>query len=443
MLCALVLSAAGGAVIADTGDWVIAAGLLGGGALVGLGMLQPALFVAAVLVVRPLMDGATGSATAAIGVVVMGVCGVVLATRPRIVAPAGTFVFSALLLVSAMSALPSMLDLRDLLGSEPLGELVRLGSLFSMYVLATQVIETPDGVRNAFLAVGLSGVVPAASALAELAGNPEEIAHLGLVRVSGTFVNPVALSSYLALSILVLLMMPRGSVHRWVRWPALGIMIAALIASYGREGWGFLLLAIVILTWRERQRVIVGMVVVIAGLLVAVPGVRDRVLPNKEATGSETASTFASYDWRLANWRGLLGKYAERPFTGWGLESVPAVNPRKPLGADPDGAGGFQAHNAAVRAIVEGGPLLLLAVLAFLMAFIRRMWRMAPRGSPLRPYARTLGAAWLGLLVVAVSTNDLLDATALMYAILGLSGAVEGAYARRPASGAVLAARPA
>lgn len=428
--CALALSAVGGVVIAATDQWKIAVGLIAAAAFTSLGLLRPALFVTVLLAIRPLMDGYPGNPTQLTGVLLIGICALVIATRPQVVRPRAVMAFSALLLVSALSALPAYMDFGDVMGIKPLTELVRLSALFAMYLLAAQVVTTTDAARKVFLVVGLSGVIPALAALAELLDDPKKIAQLDLVRVSGTFVNPVALSSYLALCILILVMLPREELSRRIRWPAQGVMIAALVASYGREGWVLLLIAIVLLNWRERRRVIAGIAIACAGLVLLVPGVQARVLPTNDPARTE-GSTFASYDWRLANWRGLLGEYDKKPLTGWGLESTVFVNPRRPLGSQRLTDGGFQAHNAAVRALVEGGPLLLGAVVALFVAMISSLWRIARTpDTPLRLHARIAAAAWIAMLIVAMSTDDLLDATALVYALLGLTGALEGAHRR-------------
>lgn len=430
---ALFLSVAGGAIIATTGEWRISVGLLAGGAFVALGMLRPALFLGVLLAARPTLDGIPLSAGALVGVVLIGVCALVLTGRRQVVRPRATMAFCALLTVSALATLPAFLEFGNVIGIEPLSELVRLAALFAMYLLAAQVVTSAETVKLVFLIVGLSGVWPALVGIAELMDNPTEIANLGLVRISGTFVNPVVLSSYLALCILILLVLPREDVPRWARWPALGIMGLALVLSYGREGWVLLLLAIVLLQWRDNKRFIAGVAIACVSLVMLVPGVHARVLPSEEATGSQSQSTFASYDWRLANWRALLKRFGERPFTGWGLETVSAVNPRRPAGSERNPVGGFQAHNAAVRALVEGGVLLLGAVLALFATLIGALWRIARvEDSPLVPYAKLLAAAWIAMVVVALTTNDLLDATALLYALLGMTGALEGAH-RQPA----------
>ncbi len=427
---ALALSIVGGVVIAATDQWRIAIGLIAAAAFLALGLLRPALFVTVLLAIRPLMDGVAGNPTQLTGALLIGICALVLATRPQLVRPRAVMAFSALLLVSVLATLTAYVDFGGAIASKPLVELVRLSSLFAMYLLAAQVVTTSDAARRVFLVVGLSGVVPALAALKELLNDPTKIAQLDLVRVSGTFVNPVALSSYLALCILILVMLPREDLAWQFRWPAQGVMIAALIASYGREGWVLLLLALILLNWRERKRVIAGIVVVCAGLVLFIPGVHSRVLPTNDPTRTET-STFASYDWRLGNWRGLLLEYEKRPLTGWGLETTVFVNPRRPVGSQHVGDGGFQAHNAAVRALVEGGPLLLAAVIGLFAAMIAALLRIARvPGTPLRPYARLAAAGWFAMLVVAMSTDDLLDATALVYALLGLTGALEGAHRR-------------
>ena len=61
--------------------------------------------------------------------------------------------------------------------------------------------------------------------------------------------------------------------------------------------------------------------------------------------------------------------------------------------------------------------------------------------SPLWPYARLLTAVWVATLIIALTTSDLLDATALVYALLAMAGAIEGAY-RREAGTASAGAPP-
>ena len=219
---ALSLSILGGAPIAVTGDWKVAAGLIGGGVFVALGMLRPALFLAALLAVRPLLDGLPGDP----GQVPRRRADRRLRARARAPpagrAPRGDGAFVALLAISALATLPAYLDFSGVIGLHPLTELVRLSALFAVYVLAAHVVATPQQMRRVLLIVAFSGVLPAVWAIGELLGNPEEIASLGLVRVSGSFVNPVALSAYLAVTVLIMLSLPRGDVPRWLRGPALG-----------------------------------------------------------------------------------------------------------------------------------------------------------------------------------------------------------------------------
>jgi hypothetical protein len=270
---ALLLSVLGGAVIAKTGDWQVAAALLGGATFVALGMLQPAVFLTALLVVRPLLDGLPGDPGQLLGLALIGVCALVVTSAPQLVRPTATWAFSILLIVSALACLPAFMEFPGLIGLDPIEELVRLAALFAMYFLAAQLITTPPVMRRIIVIVGLSGVGPALWALGELARSPTVIAQLGLVRVSGSFVNPVALSSYLALCILILLSLPRGDVSRWVRWPAVGVMTAALVVSYGREGWAFLLVGIILLHWRTNKRLIAGVAIASTALVRAGDGI--------------------------------------------------------------------------------------------------------------------------------------------------------------------------
>lgn len=97
------------------------------------------------------------------------------------------------------------------------------------------------------------------------------------------------------------------------------------------------------------------------------------------------------------------------------MRSTPYVNPRK----------GYDAHNTAVKLLVEGGVVLLAAWIAFFWLVLRRLRGLSRTQGAIRPYARMAFAFWILLVLVALTTDDPLAATALMYALMALTGAVQ------------------
>jgi hypothetical protein len=89
---------------------------------------------------------------------------------------------------------------------------------------------------------------------------------------------------------------------------------------------------------------------------------------------------------------------------------------------------GFSAHNAVVRLLVEGGIILLGAVVALCVAIIRRVRRLARERWENAYIAKALVALWSIVFVVGITTDDPLDATVVMYALLLLTGALDAAH---------------
>ena len=441
---AVLLCVLAGTLVAAAGDPLLLSGVVGAVGLVLLGLLRPALFVSVLLLVRPVLDnlGAnrfadaiSANAAGLLGLVLIAVLMIVLVTSRRFVAPRSAIAFAALLVASALAGFIAPFNV-DTIGLEPLNEFIRLAALTAIFLLAGHMIVEPGRLQAVFVVVGLSAVVPALVGIYELIQGPEAVAGFDVGRINGTFVGPLPFSSFLAVAALVLASLPRQALRGWIRWPALAVILVALVGTYSREGWILFLVGITLLQWRRRPQLVIGIFVVCATIVAAVPNVQQRVLP-----GAQTASGRAaidSLDWRVDNWRGLLTVYGQRPLTGWGLKTTAYVNPRAP---DPgliseesrsyNRGGGYEAHNTAVRALLEGGPLLLAATLglfAAIMLSLRRIVR--DRSSPARDAARLVLCLWIALLLIAVATNDPLEATAMMYAVVALTGAVEGTHRR-------------
>ena len=429
------LSALGGLVLVAVDDPLLMFALCAAGILVGLGMVRPALLVSVFVLVRPLLDDYSGSQLGgvssanpggALGLLLLGSLTVLVAGVPRFFRPPQTWAFVAVLLVSAAAALNSLLSLGGTIGLKPVSELVRLSVLLAVYLLAANLFREPNAVRRLFAMVGLSAVVPAVYGVYQwAAGTVEVVEGFDLARITGTFSGPLPFSAYLAVAALVLISLPADALKGWVRAPAAAVVLTALVGTYSREGWVIFLLGVILLFWRRHTERVLVIALVAAVVVAAVPAVGERVLP---AESSDSSGGYSSYSWRIANWRGLLAKAAERPLFGWGLASTGYVNPRAPYSSQRVPGAGYDAHNTAVRALVEGGvPLLAAYVLLFVTVLIRLRLLQRSRWE-LQPFARTVYVIWIVLTFIAVATDDPLEQTAMMYAVLALAGSLEGAH---------------
>lgn len=434
---AAVLSLGGGLAVALVSDPLLVAMLVAGAAFVAIGMIAPALFVGLLLLLRPLLDQLTGTtvgavpsanAAGAVAVVLVGVTAILLTNTRRSTDPRVTAAMVAILAVSGLAASQAFLEFGSTIGIEPVVEIVRLLALLAVYLLAAQLFGSVRGVRTLMLIVALSAAAPAVLGLIELAKGPEPVAGYSLGRISGPFVGPVPFSAFLAVCALVLIRVPREMLGRLARYSLLAVILAALVATYSREGWLIFLIGITILYWRHSKAALVAVGAVCALLVFTVPGVEERTLPASADAGGRSADE--SLSWRIENWRGLLDRYEERPLTGWGLVTTRYVNPRAPLNAPDSGGRGYEAHNMAVRALVEGGPFMLAAYIALLVVLLLSTYRMTrDRDWPLRPCAEVLFAIWAGIAVIALVSDDPTEATATMYVALALTGALAAAHA--------------
>jgi O-antigen ligase len=423
------------------GDWMFAVGLLAAGGLTAVGLVRPALFVAVFLLLRPVMDDPfglapgvkTANAGGALGALVVAACAAYAATTHHLFAPRATRALAAVLVVSTVAAAQAVINFGGTVGAQPGMELVRLGAFLAVYVLAANLFGTPERARKLFVLVGVSAVVPAIYGVVQLISGPEIVRESDVARISGTFVGPNPFGAYLALAALMLIFMGDRALPRLVRFGSLAIVLVALTGSYSRMGWVMVLVGLAILGWRDRKGLVAVGLVVVTALCIAIPTVRERAFPfAAEETSSTAAKTsYESYDWRIANWRGLLEQWEQRPLTGHGLETTSLVNPRRLTGQERDAESGFKAHNMAVKMLVEGGVLLLAAYAFFFFAVLGAVRGLARQPWELAGMSRLVYVLWGVVLLAGLATDDPLEFTALMYAMLALTGALEGARYRQ------------
>jgi O-antigen ligase len=441
----VVASGAAGLLTAATGDVKVPLGLLGLAVLAVLGFVRPALFLGFFLATRPLLDafsdkqfvhGLTSANPAGVMAVLMVLMTLVALTTSRsLFVPRGVSGLALVIVLSAFGAAWAIVNVGSAIGTEPISELVRLTAMLAIYLLAANLFATPRRVRLLVATLALSAVPPAAIGVGQWIHGVEPAPGFTVGRIDSTFVGPNPFGAYLATSAL-LLIAATPQLPRRVRLPCLAVVLAALVGTYSREGWVIFLLGIIVLGWRRHRLLVIAVAVGTTALVFTVPTVHERVLPSNQRVllpnGTSQKATFDSFSWRLGNWGKLLEKYHESPIVGFGLRSTRFVNPRR---ADVIGApgAGFDAHNLAVRALVEGGVVLLVAYVALFVLLVREALRLARARWPLQGVAAVLLVLWVLVIFVGLSTDDPLANTTMMFATLALAGSLEGAcHAWRP-----------
>lgn len=438
-----VLLSVGAGVLGAKGGWLLVAAAIATPVLIAFGLLRPALFLAALLLLRPVLDqfsedrlnvgfGAINISGVS-AVLFLGVALGVLVTAPRITLPGATRVLAAVVAVSALSATWTFLNFGSQVGSLALAELVRLAALLGIYVLAANVAPSPDRVRRLFAIVVLSAMLPAVVAIySVITGQVTIIPGFNVVRAVGTFSGPNALGQFLALPALILISSPPRTLPRVWRLVALAIVLAAIVLTYSRTGYSILILSVVLVEYRRFPRRVLAVGLVVVGLVLVVPSLRERVLPTSstatQSASGQASAGYSSFSWRLNNWQGLLGKWEQSPVFGFGLETTETVNPERASQPHTLTSSGFNAHNTFVRALVEGSIVLLTLWVALSVALIRQTGRLTRDPWELALEARVVWAFWVAVIVAGLLSDDPFEATALMYALFALTGSVQGAH---------------
>src|SRR5207253_1366001 len=160
--------------------------------------------------------------------------------------------------------------------------------------LAANLFATVSRARLMFQLIALSAIVPAVVGLIQWIQGPPYIAELGLRRISSTLGGgPNTIAAYLAPCALVLVAFP-NLLPRWLRLPALAVILATLVGTYSREGWLIFLLGVVIIGWRSRRGAAIAALLGAAAITFTVPAVHNRVFPHKVAKNFGTSAPNAT-----------------------------------------------------------------------------------------------------------------------------------------------------
>jgi O-antigen ligase len=433
--------------------WQIPAALMALG-LVIVGVERPALFVGAILMVRPLLDansehrvhigiGAVNLG-GAVGLCVLAVSVAYMLAAQRITVATPSRSFAAVLAFSMAMAVEAYAKFGSSAGTSAIAELIRLSAVFAVFVLAANVSSSPSLVRRLFALVALSAAVPALIAIFQFStGGALASSGLLIERAFGTFSGPNPLGEYCAIAALILVCAPSTLMNRGIRIAALAIILGALVISYSRAGYAMFLVGMIAVEYRRLSRKLIWVAVALAVVMIAVPSVRNRILPTgttaspQERLFAKTGEsgllagngTYGSFGWRLYNWGKLLNKWEESPILGFGLQTTVLVNPVRQRLAN-GAVQGFLAHNTAIRALVEGGVIMLLLWALLCVKLVGSSARAKNEPWALQPYARILWGIWIAIVVVALGTDDPFTGTALMYGCFALTGALQAAYRR-------------
>lgn len=395
----------------------IVAGLVGL-LLAALALFRFFFFVLAVLVLRPALDlvgGDEGNARlfAPSGLLALAFAGAGAAwlvgrARTGLVRSSPVRMGLIVLVVAGgLSAIGSLQPWTSLVGA------AQLAFWALMFVVLDELLASRRDVLQLLGAIGLSSAVPLIAGLVGAVARAGPLVETKgtLVRVTSTFGSSNQFGRYLMLLLLmawaVQAALPRR--YRLAVFMASLPATALLVLTYTRSAWLGLVVGLVVIGVVHNRRALVGLLAVPAGLLLAVPAIRDRIF----TTASPYENATGSIGWRLSYWQEVLPLAERNPLTGIGL-GVTQLQTEE--GAAP--------HNEYLRFLVETGVVGLAAYLGLLLALVVTAARAVRRCSDglTRRLGVGFGACVAATLVASAVANLVLD-VALMWLLMAFAAA--------------------
>ncbi len=246
----------------------------------------------------------------------------------------------------------------------------------------------------------------------------------GVRRATGPFAYPNTLGYVLLLGINLLvaqvLAVRSGRAVPMSRLAFLAALLVMLAFTASFTIFALLVLSAVLFLFLERRVVVLGVLVVLvffSGPLL-LPRVR-MLLQSNIAVDVEEGLPRNTLTARPVIWRGLLEKFREKPGVGWGLRSVPLVNPVREI----DRGVGSDPHNDLILFLVEGGLIGLAGFCAYQIATLLLLARLACSLRGTAAEATALWVTWVAMMAGSLA-NNLLSFTAFLFIVWGWVGVV-------------------
>lgn len=410
---AAVAAGAGAGVVTLKSALLIPLGAVAAVVLTMLACTRFEAFVIAILLVRTSLDAlklGPGSSVgldpaAAVAVLFMAAGALWLVARRRLAPPAPAsplrWPMAFFLLAGLVSAMSS-----PRLGASLL-EAARIAAVVMMVLVLEALLVKRSYARPLLIAVFGSAVIPLAVAAYQVSSGTRIFQAGGFSRITGTFLHPNPFAIYLTL-VLVMGMALVPHVRGWARVglvALIGPCVVFLILTYTRTAWIAALVGLLVVGALQSRKLIVGLLVGAAVILVAVPSVLGRFADvGEERHLSGTPGN--SLVWRFEYWGTALSLVEGHTITGIGLKMTQFETEEAKA-----------PHNDFIRTYVETGLLGLGAYLALLVALVRTARRSVATALPGLDRGLAVGFAGCvtAFLLISVVSNVISQVVLLWY----------------------------
>jgi len=215
-------------------------------------------------------------------------------------------------------------------------------------------------------------------------------------RASGPVLDPNTWASGINLFFFVLAawFFKSGGRTATILFVLLGLFAAASFMAYSRVGSlvfaaAFVIVSLIALSLSAYRRRAIMLILVVATAYYSVQSYRSSEEATRHNEGYSLDIQSSGWSQRLAQWQAGLAQYRDHPITGSGLGTFKILYPQYRTLDDARTAGNY-LHNDYIQLMAEGGPAILLLVVA-LGVFLfwqlsRAVWRLfGPRSDSSRP----------------------------------------------------------
>jgi O-antigen ligase len=313
------------------------------------------------------------------------------------------------LVIFCIAGFVSVLDSSDILFS--IVSATKVAAVVAMLAVLEVMLVDQAAIRRMIGAIYLSAVVPVGYTMVLVITHHSQFTSGGFARFEGTFAQPNPFAIYLTLLIVmgVAIFPHLTRRNKFLMTALLLCSLVALYSTFTRSAWLAAAVAVLMVAFMGRRRLLIGGLVMAAVLsLVLVPTIIQRFADLGQSSSPNGYAT-NSLVWRFDYWDQVLPLAAKDPITGIGLgmSSFETVQAKEP-------------HNDPLRAYVETGLVGLLAYFLLLISMgmvARQAMRFTKRrrGTYERSIAVGFACCVMAFVVLSLVSNVITQVVVLWY----------------------------
>lgn len=324
------------------------------------------------------------------------------------------------LLISALSIIFSIDPLSSLY------ELIRLSSIFLLFISIFIVTKKDRDYRNITYALIYSAIVPLLFATYQLVTGTGLGGTTGIEsRLFGTFSHPNPFASFVLIALVVALFFFLKEKIRSQKWLLGGVVVWGfflLIQTYSRGAWLAFLIFLLVLIIIRYPKALLGFFLAALLLFFISGAIRDRV----EDIYNPPADS--SVRWRFAQWERMSDLFMKKPLTGYGIGTEVVVH-EKEFGFN---AGNPYTHNDFLRVALETGIFGAVSYFILLIATLSKL--ILNYRKEKNPWTKDFGLFVLALFIAILSfslTNNTLRETVTQWTLWSLVAIAFSLYSQK------------